>query len=335
MLTRKRLITVTAVAFVVATAAIVSRGIPAPMPEPPGTFSFAVMGDAPYIAMHGETLRYRLVLRDLDAHNLDVIIHVGDIFWYPCSDARYRQTLDELNRLRHPVIYTPGDNEWTDCWEDVAGRFEPLGRLASLRRIFFATPTQSLGGRRLSVVSQAAQEPFKEFVENARWTHQGLVFATVHLPGSANAREPFPGRTAADDEAVTRRTDAAVAWLRDAFAEARTSGATAVFLGFHANPSFEAAADDEYRQSYEPFLTALEEEAEQFGKPVLVAQGDNHEFIVDRPLVRRTTGRRLDNLIRLQVPGSPDVGWVKVIVTPGPQTSFAFENRVVPRWKLW
>ena len=333
MLSRKRLIIVTVVALAVAASA--TRGIPAPTPDPPGTFSFAVMGDAPYIAMHGETLRYRLVLRDLDAHNLDLIVHVGDIFWYPCSDARYRQTLDELNRLRHPVIYTPGDNEWSDCWEDIAGGFEPLERLANLRRIFFATPTQSLGGRRLSVTSQAAQEPFKEFVENMRWTHHGLVFATVHLPGSANAREPFPGRTTAHDEAAKRRTDAAVAWLRQAFDEARASDATAVVLGFHANPGFEAEIDEEYRQRYEPFLTALEEEVEQFGKPVLVAQGDHHEFIVDRPLVRRTTGRRLDNFTRLQVPGSPDIGWVKVVVTSGPQTSFAFENRVIPRWKLW
>lgn len=334
MLSRKRLIIVTIVGLA-AVGAIASRGNPAPTPTPPGTFSFAVMGDAPYIAMHGEMLRYRLVLRDLDAHNLDLILHIGDIFWYPCSDARYRQTLDELNRLRHPVIYTPGDNEWSDCWEEITGSFEPLDRLASLRRIFYANPTQSLGGRPISLVSQAAQEPFKEFVENVRWTHEGLVFATVHLPGSANAGESFPGRTAAHDEAVKRRTSAAVAWLHDTFVEARTSGATAVVLGFHANPGFEEKIEDEYRQSYEPFLTALEEEVEQFSKPVLVAQGDNHEFIVDRPLVRRTTGQRLDNFTRLQVPGSPDIGWVKVVVSPGPQTGFAFENRVVPMWKLW
>ena len=222
MLSRKRLIIVTVVGLAAAVGAIASRGNPVPTPNPPGTFSFAVMGDAPYIAMHGETLRYRLVLRDLDAHNLDLILHIGDIFWYPCSDARYRQTLDELNRLRHPVIYTPGDNEWSDCWEEITGSFEPLERLASLRRIFYANPRQSLGGRRISLASQAAHEPFKEFVENVRWTHHGLVFATVHLPGSANAGDSFPGRTAAHDEALKRRTSAAVAWLHDAFAEART-----------------------------------------------------------------------------------------------------------------
>jgi len=333
MFPRKLLIIVPALAA--AAALVATSGIPAPTPNPPGTFSFAVLGDAPYVRLHGEGLQYRLVLRELDAHSLSLVLHVGDIFWWPCSDERYRQTLDEFNALRHPVIYTPGDNEWTDCWEDTTGSFEPLERLARLRQIFYATPTQSLGGGRVSVASQAAHKPFAEFVENVRWTHQGVVFATVHLPGSWNAREAFPGRTAAHDEASTRRTEAAAAWLRDTLADARASSASAVVIGFHADPGFASSVADKYRQAYEPFLVTLEEEVEQFGKPVLVAHGDGHEFTVDQPLVRRTTGRRLDNLTRLQVPGSPDVGWVRVVVTPGPQTTFAFENRVVPPWKYW
>ncbi len=336
LMLRRKLLTLVAALAVLATAAVVAtRGIPAPTPNPVGTFSFGVLGDAPYNILHGEALQYRLVLRELDAHDLSVVLHVGDIFWRPCSDERYRQALDAFNRLRHAVIYTPGDNEWTDCWDEATGSFDPLERLATLRQIFYAIPTQSLGGRRVSVGNQASHEPFAEFVENVRWTHEGLVFATVHLPGSWNAREAFPGRTTAHDEASKRRTDAAVAWLRDTFADARVRSASAVVIGFHANPGFDAPVTDDYRQAYEPFLAALEEEVEQFSKPVLVAHGDGHEFTVDHPLVRRTTGGRLDNLTRLQVPGSPDIGWVRVVATPGPLTTFAFENRVVPVWKYW
>jgi hypothetical protein len=321
-----------------AAALLATRGIPSPTPNPPGTFSFAVLGDAPYYALHGEGLRFRLVLQEIDAHDLAFVIHVGDIFWQPCSDAQYRETLDQFNALRHPVTYTPGDNEWTDCWEEVTGSYDPLERLARLREIFFANPAQSLGQRRIAVVTQGRGEPFAEFVENVRWTHQGVLFTTVHLPGSANAREPFPGRTATHNEAATRRTNAAVAWLREAFADARTSAVTAVVVAFHASPDLELppdGSDSEYRRHFEPFITALEEEVEQFGKPVVVAHGDGHTFTVDRPLVRRTTGRVLDNMTRLQVPGSPDVGWVRVVVKPGPDTTFAFENRVVPFWKVW
>ena len=66
-----------------------------------------------------------------------------------------------------------------------------------------------------------------------------------------------------------------------------------------------------------------------------MANGDEHTYTVDHPLVRRTTRRRLENLTRVQVPGSPEVGWVRVVVTPGAETPFAFEKHVVPRWKYW
>ena len=59
------------------------------------------------------------------------------------------------------------------------------------------------------------------------------------------------------------------------------------------------------------------------------------EFTVDHPLVRRTTGRWLANFPRLEVPGSPAVGWVRVVVTPGAAQPFAFQPLVVPRWKFW
>ncbi len=44
---------------------------------------------------------------------------------------------------------------------------------------------------------------------------------------------------------------------------------------------------------------------------------------------------RLENLTRVQVPGSPLVGWVRVTVTPGADEPFAFESNVVPAWKHW
>jgi hypothetical protein len=157
----------------------------------------------------------------------------------------------------------------------------------------------------------------------------------VHLVGSGNATETFPGRTTKNDEEVVRRTAAATAWLRETFAAARSSNARGVVLGFHANPAFERPADHQYRQHFEPFLTALEEDAEAFARPVLVVHGDNHDYMIDRPLVRRTTGRTLENLTRLQVPGSPAVGWVRVVVSGDATPSFTCDPRVVPGWKYW
>ncbi len=296
-------------------------------PAPPGTFSFAVLGDAPYYVW--EELRYRFVLQSMDASDLRFVLHVGDIFWRPCSDARYAKSRDQFNRLRHPVIYTPGDNEWADCWEAQSGGFLPLERLARLRQIFYPVPARSLGARPIALAHQ------RKFIENARWEHQGIVFATVHLIGSSNGFHDFPVRTAADDTAARERTAAAVRWMRETFAEARGRNASAVVLGFHANLELDDPPGHPYRQWYESFTQALEEEVERFAKPVLIVQGDDHEYAVDHPLTRRTTGKRLTNFTRMQVPGSPDVGWVRVTVTPGASAPFAFDNYVVPRWKYW
>jgi len=312
---------------------LLTRGPEAPIPNPPGTFSFAVLGDAPYDVT--EEMQFRLVLQALETNDLSMVIHVGDIFWRPCTDELYRRSLDWFNGLRHPVVFTPGDNEWTDCWERGSGGFAPRERLERIRQIFYNDPQRSLGGSPLSLVSQAGRGPFPEFVENARWVRDRIVFATVHIVGSKNGMKRFPARTDADDVAAKRRTEAAAWWVRETFAEAKSLQASAVVISFHANPAFEEAVDHAYRRPYEPFNTAIEEEAEQFARPVLVMHGDNHDYIVDHPLVRRTTGRRLENLTRLQVPGSPAVGWVRVVVTPGAENPFAFEPHVVPRWKYW
>lgn len=317
---------------VIATAVWAASGIPAPTPNPQGSFAFAALGDAPYDPF--EALRYRLVLRAMDAHNLSWVLHIGDIFWRPCTDDHYRTALDRFNSLRHPVIYSPGDNEWTDCWEPGSGSFAPRERLASLRRIFFAHPHQSLGGKRLPLVTQSDRPAFGEFVENARWSHAGIMFATVHLVGSGNGLRSFPARTLADDEEVRRRSEAGATWLRETFAEAAVAGAPAVVIGFHGTLGF-GLPMEQVGCGYEPFAAALEEEVERFGKPVLAVHGDDHEFTVDHPLVRRTTGRRLANFTRLEVPGSPDVGWVRVVVTPSAAQPFAFQPLVVPRWKFW
>lgn len=318
-----------------------TAGPPAPAPNPPGSFAFAAMGDAPYYAW--EDLQYRLVLRELDAHELSWVLHVGDILWRPCSDELYRRNLERFEDLRHPVVYTPGDNEWTDCWQRGSGGFAPRDRLERLRDVFFTGPgrrlTRSPDGGGLDPVRQGDGDAFPDLVENVRWRHRGIVFATVHLVGSRNGLADFPGRTPADDLDVERRTEGAVAWVREAFREARVTGASAVVLAFHAAPGFNRPADDPHRRAFAPFLEALEEEVERFDAPVLAIHGDDHEYTVDRPLTDRSTGRRLENFLRLQVPGSPDIGWVRVVVhpgaDPGPEPTFDFEPRIVPRWKYW
>jgi hypothetical protein len=316
---RTRRIGCTALVAALVVFILATRGIEPPRPNPPGTFSFAVIGDAPYYWW--EEIKFRRVLKELNANDLAWVVHVGDIFWHPCTDGHYPQALGWMNSLRHPVIYTPGDNETFDCWEPGSGGYAPQDRFARIRQIFFANPTRSLGKAAMPLVSQGG-----EFVENARWTRDGIVFATVDVIGSRNGMKAFPARTSADDASVRRRTEAAAAWVRAAFAEAVRANASAVVIGFHANPHLDRPANT--RQAFEPFIGALEAEAGRFARPVLLVHGDGHDYFIDHPLAQ-------SNVTRMQVPGSPLVGWVRVVVLPGAATPFSFEEHVVPDWKYW
>jgi hypothetical protein len=308
-----------------------TSGPPAPTPNPPGTFAFGALGDAPYFAW--EDWRYPLVLQDMDGNDLAFSIHVGDIFQYPCSDARYERSLRWFNGLKHPLIYVPGDNEWADCWTAAEGGFNPRDRLARLRRTLYPRPTSSLGRQPMTLEAQSTNPAFAEFVEHARWSHGGVVFATIHVVGSGNFTEPFPARTDADDEESRRRLQAAVAWFHETFAHAKSQSASAVVMSFHADPGFYGSPADQL--PFKPLLEAFEDEAVAFDQPVLLIHGDSHQFTTDHPLKARATKQPIGNVTRLEVPGSPLVGWVRVVVTLGATPPFAFEQRLVPRWKYW
>jgi hypothetical protein len=308
-----------------------TSGPPPPTPNPPGTFAFGAFGDAPYYPW--EDWRYPLALQDIDGNDLAFAIHIGDIFWRPCSDDRYERSLRWFSGLQHPLIYVPGDNEWADCWTEQEGGFSPRDRLAHLRKTLYPRAGLSLGRRTLPLETQSADPALAEFVEHARWSQSGLVFATIHVVGSGNFTKPFPARTEADDRESRRRLEAALSWLHETFVKAKAQFANAVVVAFHADPGFDWSPADQ--RPFKPLLDALEDEAVAFEKPILLIHGDSHDFTTDRPLKARATGRTIENVMRLEVPGSPLVGWVRVVVTPGAAPSFAFEERLVPRWKYW
>ncbi|MGH7546310.1 MAG: hypothetical protein ACREKI_09025, partial [Gemmatimonadota bacterium] len=269
-----------------------------PPPEPRGHFTFGVFGDGPYTG--GELARFRRLLDDVNRTEISFLIHVGDLLWYPCSDEALLERRDALSTLSAPVVYTPGDNEWTDCHERLAGGYAPLERLSAVRRIYFADTTWS-GVSRLRPTSQAADLEWAPFVENVRWEVGGIVFATLHVVGSDNGFQPFPGRSADDDAEARTRTRAALAWMRETFAIATEQDARAVVFAMHADPDFERASVRS--GAYAPFLSALETEAMRFGRRVLLVHGDSHEQRADRPLRTRDSGDTVPNLLRLETYG--------------------------------
>ena len=293
-------------------------------------FEFAAIGDVPY--SEADSLRF-LRLRDLiDAEDLAFVLHVGDIKGggASCADEALASRVRLFSAFRHPFLLTPGDNDWTDCHRPGPGFHAPLERLAKLRELFYTPPGRVLGGGSLTVISQAADPAWTEFPENVRWSRGGVVFAALHLVGSRNALAPFPTRTPADDAEVTRRTGAAIAWMRQAFEAAEETSAAGVLIAIHANPRFERHQGADPPEPYTGFIEALAAEVSAFARPVVLVHGDSHYFRVDKPLLGPSSGRRLDNFTRLEVFGAPQVHWVRVRVDAADPQVFRFRQEIVP-----
>jgi hypothetical protein len=273
-------------------------------------------------------------VRRLEVEDLEWVIHVGDIMGQPCTDSIYHARRETLRAIGHPVIYTPGDNEWTDCHRRSLGSYQPLERLAKLREMFFTDADGNIAGSELTLTSQAQNPAWSEFIENRRWTHGGIVFATVHLVGSRNGQLDFTERTVAEDREVERRASAAVAWMQEAFAQAHNIEARAVVLATHADLEIQRPGGHSRRRPFDPFIDALAAEVEAFHGSVLVVHGDGHDLTIDQPLTRRTTGETLTNLTRLEVLGSPEVGWVRIVVDTLREPRFSFHAVRESWWGL-
>jgi len=316
-------------------AACASMGTSANPAHGQGSFEFALIGDVPYAALPGVAdAKYDVLVHDINStKKIRWVMHAGDIKSGStmCSDELFSDRLQRLNQFDIPVIYTPGDNEWTDCHRINNGQYQPLERLDKIRQIFFAKPGVTIGGNTLRVDTQAAVPGFDEFPENVRWSHQNVLFATLHIVGSNNAQAPFQSgstavRSQAGDNEVTRRNAANIAWLDSTFAKAKAENSPGVMLMIQANPGLEFT-DSVNRVGFEHFLLALENHVKAFGKPVVLTHGDPHYFRVDKP--KLVNNNFLPNFTRVETFGAANVHWIKVTVDPNSSDVFRFEPAIV------
>ncbi len=285
-------------------------------------FSFVAMGDLPYVTSANAYGPYRGLIDRINQESPAFSVHVGDFKSgsTPCSDEEFSNQLDHFQRFKGAVVYTPGDNEWTDCHRANNGKFDPLERLAVLRQRFF-TPGQSLGAQPLAVQNQSTvSSSFSRYVENVRWMHQGVMFATVHIVGSNNNLE---SRDISATREFFERDAANVSWIQTTFEQARLQQATALVFAFQADvlenktPWEDFPGWSGFRNSMGQTLLPL---ASSWGKPVLVVHGDSHQFKIDQPF--QLDKKPMKNVTRLIVPGASDVRAVKVNVK---DASFSFE----------
>lgn len=301
-------------------AALAGCTVPEPVSEAPREatrgLTLVAIGDMPYRPR--DIAPFEALLTEINSIRPAVTIHVGDIKGggTPCTDALFEQQRDYMDGVVGPLVYTPGDNEWTDCHRPSAGGYDPVERLGALRDLFFSR-ARSRGANPIAVERQADTDPaYPGMVENARWRMDGIRFLTAHVVGSNNGlNRDVPGMVA-----EYRARDAAnTSWIRDGFRLARDEGAEAVVLAFQADPFLVYGIGGGFRAT----LAAISDGVEVFAGPVLVIVGDGHEYTIDTPFHDRH-GRIRENVIRLEVPGAADIRAVRVTIDPDAPKIFSF-----------
>jgi hypothetical protein len=324
--------------------------------------TLAVYGDWPYsIDLLNKA---PLLINSINSDpKVRLVLHVGDIHSgsMPCTGAGLNPSppltapdwnigiYDLFQQFKDPVVYTPGDNEWTDCHKKkegngVVGSGAPLNELAAVRNLFFADPGHTLGERGKQVLTQAEEfdrnhPTDAKFVENVMWEESQVVFVTVNLPGSNNDglrwTAPFTDETARQQE-VAERTAADIRWLERAFAQAETDNAKGILIGLQADmwdpAALEAGGDG--LDGYTGFVQELADLSVHFGRPVLLINGDSHVFEADHPLADPTSATGLihhtqavSNLTRITVEGSTAADeWLRLSIDPRSSELFSWQR---------
>ena len=320
-------------------------------PQSHKPYAVGLWGDVPYSPVQAAVGVPNLIA-DMNKQDLAFTAHNGDLkagSGSPCDDALYDQALGYFNSLKAPAVFTPGDNDWTDCDRPANGGYSSLERLDHERRVFFSRPF-SLGRHRMRQDVQTdglclGVAGLVPCVENRRWNIGGVTYATLNIPGSCNNLCD----TAPDAAEYAARNQANIAWVHEAFDEARHRRSAAIMFIAQANPGWDLADGTRTytrdprtlaQTSGEPdgymeFLSALRDETIAFRKPVAFVHGDSHYFRIDKPFLD-SLGRRLENFTRVETfgnnapNGNNDVQWLKVLVDARSREVFAYEPQIVP-----
>jgi hypothetical protein len=343
-MSKTRLLSSTTIATAAAAAAVLTlmpvaqAADSAPGQAKDGHYSFAVIGDVPY--GDAQIAAFPSWIDQINAAQPALTFHVGDIKngSSRCDDAYYTLIRSDFDRFVNPLVYTPGDNEWTDCHRANNGAYNPLERLAHDRSVFFDNPGTTLGQNSTHIDSQVAAG----FPENVQLRRNGVDFAMVHVVGSNDGRQPWTGlgRTVATAEQLAEeqaRMTNAISVVRDTFAQARQRQDRAVMVLLQADmfdptytPNF--ATDI---SAFQPLVQALVDESSAFGGPVYLVNGDSHTYNSDFPLATGSTWLTTygvtgsaDNLERITVDGSNNnKDWLKVTVNrPGADRALSWER---------
>src|SRR5262245_13889496 len=337
-----------AVLAAVALAVAVSQGAGSGTspPKGPKQYTIGLFGDMPYNAQGKADYPY--LLEDINDSDVAFSIFDGDLKAGgdgPCSDSLYTTALAGFNSLDRPLIWVPGDNDWTDCW----GRYgpgtqpysDPIERLHHERQLFDST-SQSLGKKTLTLTRESSEGgPYAIYSENVRWVYGPVVYIGLNVQGSNDNypyhdTDPYPLR---DDAEIQRQRDEEIArkaadihWLQEGFQYATSINAKGVLIDWQADPNFNNEQHQTNPHEWDAlpdYVDALRSESLAFDGQVVLVHGDSHYFKVDKPLTL-PSGKVLPNFTRVETFGAASTDWVQATIDPKSRNVFRFEPMVVP-----
>jgi hypothetical protein len=324
----KRHLLATGLAVALIATPVALAGSPAKKPVKKAE-TIAVIGDIPY----GDPLiaEFPADIQEINADpGVSRVLHLGDIKngSSRCDTSYFNARLADFQRFADPLVYTPGDNEWTDCHRANNGGYVPTERLATIRDLFFPKPGKTLGQHKVKVDYQN-----RRFPENTMWEQSDVVLGMVHVVGSNDDQAPWftdrkdaggtpipetPAEAALQAREFLPRESAAIRWIDKIFDEAQDQHAPGVLISMQAD-MWDPAAE---QSAFAPIKAVLADRAARFGKPVLLLEGDSHLFEVDTP-----TGMPA-NLTRAVVEGSTNIPheWLRLHIDPSSPKVFSCEN---------
>jgi hypothetical protein len=301
----------------------------------------AVIGDIPYGKAKLDSFPTATAQINADP-DVSLVAHLGDIKNGSslCSDDYFGNIRSLFDKFQDPFVYTPGDNEWTDCHRANNGGYTPTKRLAQIRHDFFPVPGQTLGVHARHVLTQESDPRYHDFVENTMWSQSGTIFSAVNLPGSNNDLVPWFGVTPTSTEQQKEyqaRLDADLDWLNKTFLAAALTQAKGVAILMQADmwDTSALAPGGDGLYGFDPIVARIGFLSALFARPVLILEGDSHTYRADHPFTASDPLYRIHplfppwlqapNVTRVVVDGSANANdYLKLTVDPSTAGVFSW-----------
>ncbi len=247
-----------------------------------------ILSDMPYSDKEKQMLQgpEGILYRLINQHAPSVVMHLGDLKsgQAPCTNAlltEHKTLLDQIYPGK--VIFTPGDNDWTDCdRRSLSPSFDELERLDYLIELMYQTPPL-LSRNIAKVKSQLGQ------IENQLWINDRIAIGTLHLVGTSNGRANIMQSRRKDAlNKVAFRDKLNLAWLNTI--EKNSNNFDALIVGFQADIYQKKVINAEPCQlnatkscdAFAVYRKAFEDLAKRIKKPILISHGDTGDYCFEQ-----------------------------------------------------